>query len=376
MSPTARFAVFLSVVLAIWAGQHLYVGWRLLSLPLGDGPWLRRGLLALLVLGCLSYPLAQTLSRTTHLPVDALTWLGATWMGVLFLLFAALLAVDLLTLGGLVLKPALPALRGGAAALALLGSLAALVGGHARPRLVDLEVTLPGLPASRDGLTLVQVSDLHLDGTVGERRLHQVLDQVLALEPDLVVVTGDLVDSRVEPARPMLPELRRLRAPHGVLAVLGNHEHYAGAAASRALLADAGYEVLDNRAVEVAPGLWVAGVPDARGAAQTGSLRADLPAALAGVPAGAAVVLLQHSPEEEAAAASAGVGLMLSGHTHGGQIWPFGLLVRTSYRHIGGVHRVGPMTLVVSRGAGLWGPPMRLFAPSDIVRVTLRAPSP
>jgi len=201
-----------------------------------------------------------------------------------------------------------------------------------------------------------------------------VVNQVLALDPDVVAVTGDLVDGHVPAVEPMLPELQRLRARRGVLAVLGNHEFYAGAAASRRLLRSAGYTVLDNAAAEVAPGLWVAGVPDPRGARETGEPPpADLAAALAGVPEGAAVVLLQHSPEAVEAAAAAGVGLMLSGHTHGGQIWPFTYAVRVVYPHLGGVYRTGPMTHVVSLGAGLWGPPMRLFAPSDIVRVTFRS---
>jgi uncharacterized protein len=374
MSPAARVAVFISVVLGIWTLEHLYVGWRLLGLPALSGQTAHRAALALLVAGFLAYPLAQFLGRAGHLPVGALAWAGAVWMGVVFLLLAFFLAVDVVTVGGLVLKSAVPALRSGAALLALLASLAAVVGGHVRPRVVELEVVLPGLPAASDGLTLVQVSDLHLGGSVGQGRLHRVVDRVLALRPDLVVVTGDLVDGSVPAVEPMLPELERLRAPLGVLAVLGNHEFYAGASASRGLLRAAGYTVLDNAAVEVAPGLFVAGVPDARGARQTGQPPfADLAAALGQVPAESAVVLLQHSPEEEAEAAAAGAGLMLSGHTHGGQIWPFHYAVRAAYRHIAGVYRVGAMTHVVSRGAGLWGPPMRLFAPADVVRITLRS---
>jgi uncharacterized protein len=377
MSPNARFAVFISVVLAIWLGQHLYVGARLLGLPLAERGAIRYPLLALLVAGFIAYPLAQYLGRAGGLPVGALTWAGAVWMGVLFLLLAAFLLVDLVTLGGLVLKPALPTLRTGAAALALLGSLAALVGGHARPRVVEVEVALPGLPTAGDGLTLVQVSDLHLDSTVGERRLRQVVEQTLALEPDLIAVTGDVVDARVEAAVPLLPLLERLRAPLGVYAVLGNHEHYAGAEASRRLFRAAGFTLLDNAAVEVAPGLWVAGMPDSSGAEQTGAEpRADLAAAVAHVPPGAAVVLLQHAPEAMMRAAAAGVSLMLSGHTHGGQIWPFHYAVQAKYPHLAGVYSSGGFTHVVSRGAGLWGPPMRLFAPSDIVRVTLRATLP
>jgi predicted MPP superfamily phosphohydrolase len=170
---------------------------------------------------------------------------------------------------------------------------------------------------------------------------------------------------------PLLPELRELTAPLGVFAVLGNHEYYAGPDRSREVLQHAGWTVLDNRAVEVAPGVVIAGVPDARGAAQTGAEPADLGATLDGVDPAAAIVLLQHSPGDEQAAADAGVDLMLNGHTHGGQIWPFHHLVALAYPKYAGVHRVGGMTQVVSRGAGYWGPPMRLLAPADVVLVTL-----
>jgi predicted MPP superfamily phosphohydrolase len=126
--------------------------------------------------------------------------------------------------------------------------------------------------------------------------------------------------------------------------------------------------------VELEPCLFVAGVPDARGSQQTGTSEADLGEALAQVGKGAAIVLLQHSPEGESVAANAGVDLMLNGHTHGGQIWPFNFLVKRSYPHIAGTYRVGEMTQVVSRGAGQWGPPMRLFAPAEIIFITLRSP--
>jgi predicted MPP superfamily phosphohydrolase len=130
--------------------------------------------------------------------------------------------------------------------------------------------------------------------------------------------------------------------------------------------------VLDNASVELAPGLHLAGVPDARGSAQTGRPEADLDVALAGLPAGDAIVLLQHAPEQERRAADAGVDLMLNGHTHGGQLWPFHYLVQRAYPHYAGLYRVGAMTQIVSRGSGQWGPPMRFLAPSEIYLITLR----
>jgi predicted MPP superfamily phosphohydrolase len=239
---------------------------------------------------------------------------------------------------------------------------------------VEVEVMVPGLPADADGLTVVQISDVHLGTLRGRALLDTVLRRVGELDPDVVAITGDLIDGDAGVVERLLPGLERLRAPLGVFAVLGNHEYYAGRERSRKLLADAGYTVLDNASAEVAPGVFVAGVPDPRGSAQTGEAEADLPAALAGLDPAAAVVLLLHSPEMEAAAAAAGVDVMLNGHTHGGQIWPFHLLVKRAYPSLAGVYGHGSMTQVVSRGAGTWGPPMRLLAPSDVVRLTLRSP--
>ena len=370
-----RVAVFLTVVLSIWAVEHVYVGFRLASLPLLAAGAGRRALVIGLVLGFLSYPAGRLLFAAGWRGVGRVVeYLGAAWMGTLFLLFALLLVSEVVTLVGFAPRPWTLAVRSIAVVLALLAAGVAWIGGIRGPRLVEHEVVVPGLPAEADGLTVALVSDVHLGTLVGRARWNDVLERVGESRPDLVAVVGDLVDGDAGVVEQMVDDLRRLRAPLGVWAVLGNHEHYAGPARTRRLLADAGFSLLDNAATEVRSGVWVAGVPDARGARQTGSLPADLGEALADVPAGAAVVLLQHSPEDEARAAAAGVGLMLSGHTHGGQIWPFGALVRLTYPHIAGVYRVEGMEGVVSRGAGWWGPPMRLGAPAEVWRIVLRSP--
>ncbi len=377
MSPTARFIAFLSVALTIWLLQHLYVGWRLLSIPVLSATAGGRAVVVILALGFLTYPLGRSLfALGGRGPGRVLEYLGGVWMGTLFLLLASLLLVELITAGGFLLRAWIGHLRGGMAVVALVAAGVAWIGGLQAPRLVEVELRLPALPAESDGISIVQISDVHLGTMLGRGTLEAIRARVEALAPDLLVITGDLIDGDAGVVEELLPELRRLRAPRGVFAVLGNHEYYAGRQRSRHLLREAGFTVLDNDAQEVAPGLWLAGTPDARGAAQTGEGEADLDAALAEVPDDAALVLLQHAPEQEERAAAAGVDLLLNGHTHGGQIWPFHLLVRASYRHYAGIYKVGEMTQVVSRGTGLWGPPMRLFASAEIVRVTLRAADP
>jgi predicted MPP superfamily phosphohydrolase len=374
VSPTARFAIFISIVLLIWLLQHLYVGWRVLSLPALSSTPAHRAALTWLFVAFLTYPLGRTFFAIGwHGLGRGLEYLGAVWMGALFLLLSALLLAELVTAGGLVLRQWLAEIRSAAVVLALLAAAVAWIGGLRAPRTVELELTAPGLAAEADGTTIVQISDIHLGTMLGRGTISSIRNRVAALAPDVVVITGDLVDGDAGVVEELLPQLQELRAPHGVYAVLGNHEYYAGSERSRRLLDAAGYTVLDNHGREVLPGLYLAGVPDTLGARQTGEPGADLAAALHGAPDTACVVLLQHSPGNEAEAAAAGVDLMLNGHTHGGQIWPFHLLVRARYRHYAGIYRVGNMTQVVSRGTGLWGPPMRLFAPSELIRIKLKA---
>jgi len=279
------------------------------------------------------------------------------------------------TLFGLVLKPWVMQLRAAAIGVAVLLAIVAWIGGFVRPRTVELEVELPNLPASADGLVVAHLTDLHLGALIGERRLQSVIEQIDGMNPDVVVVTGDLVDGDAGTVETMVPILKTLTAPLGVYSILGNHEMYTGPERCRDLMRAAGFIVLDNVAAEVMPGLWIAGVPDSGRGPGTDGLDGALENALSEVGEGDTVVFLQHAPGNEQATAASGVGLMLNGHTHGGQIWPFHYMVLRAYPHIAGVHKVDDMTQVISRGAGRWGAPMRLFAPSEIYRITLRSPT-
>lgn len=372
MSETARMAIFLSIALSIWALMHVYVAHRVWRLPLLSAPHAHLVLVVGLMVLWVSYPLGRVLDRL-DLPTASylLELAGATWMGVLFLLLTCLLVVDLTTGFGAWGGSRLPALRAAAVGIAVLLSLVGAVQGLRPPVVRHLDVRLPGLPPDADGLRVVQLSDMHLGPLLGETWLRSIVDRVGALRPDLVLVTGDLVDSDSAHVEDMLPELRRLHAPLGVFAVTGNHEFYAGLDRSVKLLLDAGFEVLRDRHVEVRPGLVLAGVDDLVTRHHFGLRNGALVTALAGRPAGA-TILLSHSPLLADQAAEMGVGLMLSGHTHNGQIWPFNYLVRLQFRLMGGLYRVGPMQVLVSRGTGTWGPRMRLWRPGEIWMLTLR----
>lgn len=371
MSETARFAVFLTVVLSVWALMHLYVGHRLWRLSFLASPAGRLALVAGGALGFLSYPLGRILDRQGMRGAGHVFELaGAQWMGVLFLLVCASLLVDLATGFGAWAKPLVPAARLSGAAIALLLAAVATAQGLRDPVIRRAELRIPGLPAEAAGLRLAHLSDLHLGPLLGERWLARNVDRLMAARPDLVVITGDLVDSDSRHVEEMLPVLRRLQAPLGVFAVSGNHEFYAGLERSLALMDSAGFTVLRDRAVEVAPGLVLAGIDDLTARRQFGVAGDPLGTALAGRPPGA-TILLSHTPWQAKEAAAHGVGLMLSGHTHDGQIWPFGLFVRVQYPLVGGRYEVDGMHVLVSRGTGTWGPRMRLWQPSEIWLLTL-----
>jgi len=296
---------------------------------------------------------------------------GMVWMAALFLTAAPMLVADLATGFGFWGRRAAPALRGGALVAGALLFLLALVQGHRPPAVVRYEVGLRGLPAALDGTTLAVLSDAHLGSSLGPAWLSARVDQVLALKPDAVVMLGDIFEGHGRPEEDFLPPLRRLHAPRGVWAVGGNHESH-GTGTSLKLLEDAGIPVLHDRWVEIAPGLVLAGVDDLTSRRRRGAVTGAVAAALAGRPSGAAV-LLSHTPWQAEEAAAAGAGLMLSGHTHGGQIWPFNYVVALEYPMVGGRYEVAGMTVLVCRGTGTWGPRMRLWRRGEILLVTLRS---
>ena len=361
--------MFLVVVLLVWSLMHVFVLTRLWSLPLFAAPGARRWLIAATVGLWAAFPVAQILARSFDRVALPLEVFASVWLGVIFLLFAALVATDVVTGFGWLWPRATPLARSVAAVVALVFAAAAIVQGVRAPAVLSYDVTVKDLRPAHDGLVLVQISDLHLGELLGRGWLEARIAEVQALNPGLIVVTGDLLNE-VALVEPLIPTLRKLRAPFGVYAVTGNHEFYAGLAPSVRLFEEAGFCTLRNVAVEVAPGLVLAGVDDLTASRQFNGPDHAIQEALTGRPPGA-TIFLSHTPWGGDQAARLGAALMLSGHTHAGQIWPFICLVRMIYPMVAGRYEIDGMTLIVSRGAGFWGPPMRLFRRAEIVKVTL-----
>ena len=353
--------------------MHAYVFWRAASVPavnrhvprnilFGAGGFLWVVLVVARVRG---HGGDGTLAATVEL-------IAMNWLAMLFLATVCLLVGDLVTGFGMLLPRSAPSLRGFALAAAGVLSAFALFQGLRAPVVEEHEVRLSGLSDRLDGTVLVALSDLHLGPLRGERWLAARVAQVNALRPDLVVLLGDLFEGHTPPRRELLPVLGGIAAPLGVWAVPGNHESHGGNGNGMAPIESVGIRVLDNRWAEVRPGLVLVGVDDLPGGRRDGKGPDPISRSFAGRPPGA-IILLKHTPSDADRGAEAGAGLMLSGHTHGGQIWPFGYLVRLVYPYVDGAYRLGGMTILVSRGAGTWGACMRLWRPAQILRIRLRA---
>ncbi|MBC7858012.1 MAG: metallophosphoesterase, partial [Burkholderiaceae bacterium] len=243
----------------------------------------------------------------------------------------------------------------------------------------DVPVTLPNLGPDLDGFTIVQITDVHIGNTVGRDFIEDLVARVNALQPDLIAVTGDLVDGTVADLRDRAAPLANLRAPHGVYFVTGNHEYYSGVDAWLAELTRLGMTPLRNTHVTITRGtssFHLAGVDD-HGADMYPGHGADYAAALATRTPHLPTILLAHQPRQIHAASSHAPDLQLSGHTHGGQIWPWHYIVSLQQGGLlAGRYTIGATQLHVSRGAGYWGPPVRVGAPPELTRVILRGQAP
>lgn len=321
-----------------------------------------------------------------HLGDEAIDWrwwpgqFALTWLGILFVMTLCLLPADLITGFGFWWRARAQRVLGiGALAGVLLSGFAIFQGVRA-PVVVEEEVFVPHLPAALDGTVLAMVTDLHLGAQRRADWMEQRVAQINALQPAAVLMVGDQVEDNPL-GEPRLAEvLRGLKAPRGVWAVTGNHEFYGDVETTVREFEEGGVRWLRDRRVELTPGLVLTGIEDVgsrmRGGAELTAGLADVLPASADSPNPVATILLSHIPAAPVIemAAARGVGLMLSGHTHGGQIWPFSYLVQRRFPQLVGQHAVGPMKLVISRGAGSWGPRMRLWQPGEIVKITLRTP--
>lgn len=374
-----RFFVFFGTVLSVLAGAHVLVAWRLGTVLGLTGAaklalWTGLGLLGTLTIS------SMVLSRRAEvdsLTFDVFVWIGLLWMGLLLLLFTAATADGILALLGRVFQVPAGIVRMagfGLFGLAFAGGLTGVATALSAPRIHEVEARIRGLPAAFDGYRIAHITDTHVGPTLRRGWVERLVARVDSAQADLVVHTGDFIDGSVDRLRPHVEPFAELRGRDGTLFVTGNHETYSDAIAWSEHAKVLGFQVLVNSHVAIARGsesLVVAGVTDHHEGQAFPSRAPDARMAFAGAPAGTRV-LLAHQPVQANAAQGLGIALQLSGHTHGGQIWPFHHLVRLAQPVVSGFGRVGDVLVFVSNGAGYWGPPMRLFAPPEVPILVLR----
>lgn len=388
----ARFVVFIGIAFGLLGAIHYYLWIRLARDPHWPAPW---GAVIgwFLVLAAVGMPVAAIAARgrAHSLGGQIAIWSAYIWLGVMFLLFTAVFVTDvgrlvigiarrISTTAGVdadrrtfiarIIATAIAAAVTGATAVAIRSALGPV-------EIRRVRVRLARLPRAQHGLTIVQITDLHVGPTIGRAVVEDVVNRTNALSPDIVAITGDLVDGSVSALRDAVAPLANLRARHGVFFVTGNHEYFSGADEWLNELPRLGIRVLGNERVSIGEGdasFDLGGVED-RSAHRYGGLEpeAALRRALDGRDPRRELVLLAHQPRSFPDAAPLGVGLQISGHTHGGQIWPFGFLVRLQQGFWPGLHRHGDAQIYVSRGTGYWGPPMRLAEPAEITHLTLES---
>jgi uncharacterized protein len=385
MSPGLRSILFISIVLSLTAAIHGYLWMRLVRDPGWSGRWTAAGTALLAGLGL---SIAATLFLRRVLPREAIAPLATfayLWLGMMFLTLMLLLASELLRLGarlwmvreGLDSPERRQFLSRAIAGVVMAGSGGLSVGGVCSAlgpvAIKPVRVGLRGLPRELEGFRIALVTDLHIGGPrIYRDFVEMVVRRTNETEPDLIAITGDLVDGSVAQLAPHAEPLAELRARHGVFFVTGNHEYYSGVGPWVEHLRRLGMRVLENERVTLehdGARLDVAGVHDWRGRA--GRWAPDLARALEGRDPQRKLVLLAHQPAQIHEAARQGVDLQLSGHTHGGQIFPFRYFVRLAQPYVEGLHDHHGTMIYVSRGTGQWGPPMRIGAPSEITRLEL-----
>ncbi len=343
------------IAIAILSAAHLYIWWRIV-LPLPSPYWQVGSVMLALLFP--SFPLtlgiARRLTRAAAKP-----WLlvGYVWFGFATYLLLGAIGAHLAVVCGVDPRAAAVWAGGLAIGVVILGLLNVARGAVVRRVKVPLgKVKAP--------YTIVQLTDVHIGQIIGREFAEQMVRRVNALKPDAIVITGDLVDGLLSELRPHIEPLRQLRAKDGVFAVTGNHEYYWDPEPWLAHLRSLGIQILRNENVTLSNAITLAGADDS-------SAAEDVPRAVAGADPSLPLVLLAHHPRTVAKAIAAGVDLQLSGHTHGGQLLPWGYLARLFDPKVAGLARYGSTYLYVSMGTGFWGPPLRVGTSCEISAITL-----
>jgi uncharacterized protein len=378
----SRIAFFLIFVIGIDVTLHYYFWGRLVKETALPPPWNRVGTVVFIVLAVI-VPLGFIVGRAAPRAISSpFLWVVYIWLGVLFFLTFLLITGDAVRLMIRIANgPVDPERRvalarifaGGVAAMGAALGLTSLWVGLREVAIKNVRVPIAKLPKNMSGYKIAQLTDVHVGPTIGKDFIDDLVAKTNALNPDLVAITGDLVDGSVDSLGPFVAALSKFTAKDGVFFVTGNHEYYSGVDEWIAHLKDLGIRVLRNERVAIGgeSGFDLAGVDDAHAKNYGHGHGMNVPGALEGRDESRAIVLLAHQPKAIFDAQKGKVDLQLSGHTHGGQLFPWNFFVKLDQPYVEGLFDHDGTKIYVSPGTGYWGPPMRLGTRAEITLVEL-----
>lgn len=371
MNRILSFVLFVSIACLIYFFMHFFIFKILVKHLLLPGKSIKLIRLIFIFSG-LSFPISVLLSRSLRFYL--LNHYAFIWLGIAAIAFTVCLVIGLafLIFPG---KKQLIAVIG----LSIIGiiSLYSLFNGLRPPVVKSVTISLKNLPGKLKGFSIVQLSDLHLEPYKSRRILSSIVEKVNALKPDLIVITGDLIEGDIQldsksnnGENHFIAELKKLKAAYGVVAITGNHEFYAGMQHFYKLAETLNFEILRNRLLKIENCLQIIGIDDDE-AKRFGQKGPDLDSLIKECDRTKPIILLYHRPTGFAAAAAKGVDLQLSGHSHAGQIPPIDILVHLVYKYPAGLYEKNGSYIYTSPGAGYWGPPMRFLSRNEITHIIL-----
>jgi predicted MPP superfamily phosphohydrolase len=352
--------------MTIFFGLHYFV-YKSLTHSLVQASGMKRGLKWFFWLSGLSFIVSMVLSRGYN--IHFLNHYAYTWLGVIAIAFSFFLVQRILAL---IFDRHARTLSIITLALVALVSIYSLINGLSAPVVKRLTIPIKKLPAELNQFKLIHLSDLHLESYKSKGVIKKIVDQVNELQPDLVVLTGDIIDGGAAGEPLFCKELKRIKSKYGVIATAGNHEYYVGMKTFSELAQCAGITILDNKSITIADSLQIIGLDDDEGF-RFEARGPKLDEALKHCDKNKPMILLYHRPLRFAEAVSKGIDLQLSGHTHAGQIPPMDLLVQIVYKYPFGLYEKEGSYIYTTSGTGYWGPAMRFLSKNEIVLFTLES---
>lgn len=374
-------SLFLIIFFLVYGGMHLYF---FLKLKVAFSFSLSAGIpLALFLLLMTSAPvIVRLLERSSYeFTARIVAYVGFCWMGFILLFVSIAIVIDAYRLGAILIShisswEVLPYLPSKQLSFSLPFILSLIISfyGYFEARAITTErviIKTEKIPKNIGRFTIAQISDVHLGLMIQNKRLNKIVDVIKKEKPDIIVSTGDLVDGMKDDVNGLSVVIAAIETPYGKYAVTGNHEYYAGLDHAVDFTKKSGFLLLRGRGVTVSNILNIVGVDDRAGKNFEGWHAVDEYNLLAALPQDKFTILLKHRPEVDEKIIGL-FDLQLSGHTHKGQIFPFGLLVKFSYEKIAGLYHLGKGSkLYTNRGTGTWGPPLRFLSPPEVTIIEL-----